>query len=80
MPYYEYHCATNGRTLEVRHSMSERMTTWGDLVDRAGVETDATPADAPVDMLLSAPVPLSGSKADAGFEGCGTGCACVPRA
>ena len=80
MPYYEYHCETNGCTLEIRHRMSERVETWGALVERAGVERGRTPADAPVEKLISAPVPLTGSAGDKDFRGCGSGCACVPRA
>ena len=80
MPYYEYHCASNGRTLEVRHGMSERVETWGELVGRAGIETGSTPPDTPVEKLLSAPVPLTSSGAEDSFQGCGSGCACVPQA
>ena len=81
MPYYEYRCASNGRVLEVRHAMDERLATWGELARRAGTDPGETPADAPVERLMSAPVPLtaSGGGADTGFQGCGSGCACVPR-
>lgn len=79
MPYYEYHCPTNGRTVEVRHGMSERIDTWGTLATRAGIDGGGAPADAPVQRLMSAPVPVANSGADSGFAGCGTGCACAPR-
>jgi len=36
MPTYEYRCETNGRTLEVSHSMRETIATWGELCDRVG--------------------------------------------
>jgi predicted nucleic acid-binding Zn ribbon protein len=78
MPYYEYQCTANGRTVEVRHGMSEELTTWGQLADRAAIDVGDTPADAPVQRLMSAPVPVTGSSGDAGFQGCGTGCACAP--
>lgn len=78
MPYYEYRCATNGRTLEVRHGMDERVETWGQLALRAGADPGDTPAEAPVERLISAPVPLTGSSSsEAEFQGCGRGCACV---
>jgi len=83
MPYYEYRCPSNGRTVEVRHGMEERLETWGALVDRAGVALGGTPADAPVERLMSAPVPAAGStpRSDGGdFQGCGAGCACARRA
>ena len=79
MPYYEYHCGSNGQTLEVRHGMNERLTTWGEVADRAGTDLGETAAEAPVERLISAPVPLNGSGKDADFQGCGGGCACVPQ-
>jgi hypothetical protein len=80
MPYYEYRCASNGNTLEVRHGMDERLSTWGELARRAGADPGDTPADAPIERLMSAPVPLAGSGGgDESFQGCGTGCGCVPQ-
>lgn len=81
MPYYEYHCPANGRTVEVRHGMSERIENWGTLTERAGIDPAGVPADTPVERLMSAPVPLAAdSGTNSGFPGCGTGCACAPRA
>lgn len=77
MPYYEYHCATNGRTVEVRHGMNERFERWGDLAPRAGIEPDGTPPDAPVARLISAPVPLTSGGHEPLPQGCGAGCACA---
>jgi hypothetical protein len=79
MPYYEYHCASNGRTLEVRHSMAERLSTWGEVAAKAGVDVGDTPLETPVERLMSTPVPLSGPGESDGFQGCGSGCACVPQ-
>jgi predicted nucleic acid-binding Zn ribbon protein len=80
MPYYEYRCASNGQTLEVRHGMDERFSTWGELARRAGADPGDTAPDAPVERLMSAPVPLTGSGGgEADFRGCGSGCACVPQ-
>ena len=77
MPHYEYRCLANGRTVEVRHRMDERLTTWGEVVDRAGLALDETPVDAPVERLLSAPVPATGAAARDVGPGCGPGCACA---
>ena len=79
MPYYEYRCASNGQTLEVRHGMNERLGTWGELALRAGTDPGDTPTDAPVERLMSAPVPLNGSGGQTDLQGCGSGCACVPQ-
>ncbi|MGE0158099.1 MAG: zinc ribbon domain-containing protein [Gemmatimonadales bacterium] len=79
MPYYEYRCPSNGRTVEVRHAMAEHLTTWGDVARVAGLELSGTPADAPVERILSVPVPASasGESAAAAPVGCGAGCACA---
>ena len=85
MPYYEYRCAANGRTVEVRHAMNERLETWGQLAAAAGVDLGGTPADSTVERLMSVASlghsepgssPASGP-GGAGFGGCGPGCACA---
>ncbi|MCC7123272.1 MAG: zinc ribbon domain-containing protein [Acidobacteria bacterium] len=81
MPTYDYHCAANGRTLEVKHRMSEEVRTWGELCALAGVSLDATPADTPVAKQLAASMIASGASlgCDAGppvmggMGGCGMG-------
>lgn len=50
---YEYFCSANDQTIEVAHSMRDSITTWGELCQRAGIEPGATPADAPVERLIS---------------------------
>lgn len=52
MPSYDYHCAANGLTVEVKHRMSEEVTTWGDVCRLAGMEVADTPADSPVAKVL----------------------------
>lgn len=54
MPSYDYRCQANGRVVEVRHGMSESVATWGELCARAGIDLGATPADSPVERLISA--------------------------
>jgi len=80
MAIYEYRCEANGRTVEVRHGMSEEIRTWGELARRAGVEPGDTPAGAPVERLMSAGVPLTGggpsAKGSASGPPCGSACAC----
>ncbi len=65
MPLYEYHCEANGASIEVRHSIHEDLTTWGELCARARVPLGETPADAPVERVLFAPAlatPMGNSK------------------
>lgn len=54
MPTYEYRCESNGETLEVFHSMSQRVSTWRELCQLAGHEPGTTQADSPVIRLVSA--------------------------
>ena len=54
MPTYEYLCEANGRVVEVRHKMTERLETWGDLCHRADLSPGKTDPAAPVTKLLSA--------------------------
>jgi len=78
MPYYEYRCASNGRTVEVRHAMSDRIDRWDELASQAGIDVGDTPGDAPVERLMSTSVPLTGKGEAPAFQGCGAGCACGP--
>jgi hypothetical protein len=50
---YDYFCPANGETVEVQHSWSFRAKTWGDVCRAAGRELGNTPADAPVQRLVS---------------------------
>jgi predicted nucleic acid-binding Zn ribbon protein len=53
MPTYEYRCPANGEVVEVQHAMSEKLTSWGEVCERTERECGDTPADAPVERLIS---------------------------
>ena len=53
MPTYDYFCEANGQVLEVKHSMSEAVTTWGELCERAGIAEGDTPVETPVSKLAT---------------------------
>ena len=53
MPAYDYLCPTNGRVLEVKHKMSDAITTWGELCAAAAIEPGDTAPEAPVERLIS---------------------------
>jgi len=53
MPSYDYLCPANARVVEVRHGMSESISTWGQLCARAGIDPGDTPLDTPVERLIS---------------------------
>lgn len=71
MPRYDYHCPANGKTLEVNHSMVERVETWQQLATLAGIEPGDTPPDSPVERQFGIPMILgiqagSGGRCDSG--------------
>jgi len=74
MPRYEYLCEANGRVVEVSHKMAERLLTWGELCERAGIELGQTAADAPIQKLMSAGFVSVGGAAD--LPPCQTGQPC----
>lgn len=53
MPSYDYRCEANGQVIEVQHSMSLKLNTWGELAAMAGLDLGATAADAPVERLIT---------------------------
>ena len=78
MPRYEYRCEASGRTIEVEHAMSDRVQTWGELCERAGIDVGGTPSDSPVEKLISLPA-IGGTRPDAGPGPCGPSCGCHPH-
>jgi len=38
MPAYDHRCEADQEAYEVKHSVSEKPETWGELCDRAGLE------------------------------------------
>ena len=59
MPFYHYFCESNRETVEVRHGMTERLKTWGEVCDCTGVNPGETSRLAPVIRLISKPVTVS---------------------
>jgi len=58
MPFYQYYCQQNQLTVEVSHTISKRLKTWGEVCERAGIAPGDTPFDAPVTRLISKPMPV----------------------
>lgn len=74
MPTYDYRCETNGRTVEVRHSMNERLATWGEICERAGIEPGETHPESPVQRLITGGLYVSSAALkNAEAPSCGTG-------
>jgi len=77
VPTYEYHCEANGRQVEVRHTMAERLATWGELCERAGIAPGKTDPATPVEKLISAGFINAGASSTSdpacAAPGCGNG-------
>jgi hypothetical protein len=78
MPSYDYRCNANGRVVEVRHSMHDKLTTWGEVCQKAGLEPGDTATDAPVERLISgggivSSASLSNPEPPCGSGGCAGG-------
>jgi len=80
MPTYDYFCEANGQRVEVSHKMSESISSWGELCERAAIEPGNTPSDAPVRKLISggavigaAALKNPGPPPSCGSGGCGGG-------
>jgi len=50
--FYQYLCEANGRIIEVSHPLKEKVKTWGDLCQRAGIEPGQTDPQTPVVRLI----------------------------
>ena len=78
MPLYDYRCPANGLTTEVRHSMSESISSWGELCRLAELDLGDTPPHSPVERLVTVPAVytkpgLASGGGCCGVPGCGPG-------
>jgi len=65
MPFYDYYCPANKKTIEVRHEIGKKLKTWQELCQLAGIGPGKTPLKSPVERLIAAPevaTPTSNSK------------------
>ena len=77
MPTYDYRCNDNGQVVEVKHPMSDRLHTWGELCALTGIDPGDTPADAPVEKLITGgQVVKSSSLGDNTVPPCSSGPCC----
>lgn len=74
MPTYEYYCPANGQALEVQHSMSQKLQTWGELCTLAGVDPGDISAETPVEKLLAAGNVLTAKQSQSSSSGGGSCC------
>lgn len=53
MPTYDYLCEANQQVYEVKHSLSSRANTWGELCALTGISPGDIAPDAKVTRLIS---------------------------
>lgn len=75
LPLYDYFCPANDRTVEVAHSISATLRTWGEVCKAAGLKPGRTPASAKVQRMIT-PSMLLGTKRGSGGSGHGSGSCC----
>ncbi len=79
MPTYDYRCSATGEVVEVRHSMSEVVQTWGQVCDLAGIEPGDVALDTAVEKLITGGQVVNSfnlkesAAPSCGMGGCGSG-------
>ena len=58
MPFYDYYCAANKKTVEVLHPVGVRLKTWGEVCRKAGITPGKTPLKAKVTRLVIDVTPM----------------------
>ncbi|MCK5215140.1 MAG: hypothetical protein KAR05_07295 [Candidatus Omnitrophica bacterium] len=53
MAFYDYYCEANGQTVEVQHSMTEKLKTWGEVCRLAGIDPGKPPKNTKVIRLVN---------------------------
>jgi len=77
MPTYDYRCEANDQVIEVNHRMSDLITTWGELCQRANIDPGDTPSNTPVSKLATGGNLVSPASLGSGTEpACDTGGCC----
>ena len=62
MPSYDYFCPDNGQVVEVLHPMSAQLQTWSQVCQAVEMDLGETPADASVERLVTAGIPIASSQ------------------
>ncbi len=76
MPRYDYFCPANDRTVEVAHSISATLRTWGEVCKAAGLKPGKTPATAKVQRMIAPAMLLGIKRGSGGGPGHGHGGCC----
>lgn len=55
MPFYDYFCKANNKTVEVNHDTKTHLKTWGEVCRSAGKDPGKTNSDMPVERVIAFP-------------------------
>ncbi|HEC83790.1 MAG: zinc ribbon domain-containing protein [Candidatus Parabeggiatoa sp. nov. 2] len=77
MPTYDYQCVENGQVVEVKHSINDELTTWGEVCAGAGIDLGATPADSRVERLITGGQVINSSALKNPEPACASGSCCA---
>ena len=78
MPTYDYRCELNGEVVEVKHKMTESISTWGELCEMTNRPIGDTPPETPVKKLATGGQVVSSGSLGESAPQCGNG-ACGMR-
>ena len=59
MPFYQYFCEKNQLTVEVKHPVSQRLKTWGEVCECGRINPGDISLDSSVVRLISKPSAVS---------------------
>ena len=76
LPRYDYLCPSNDRTVEVAHSITVTLRTWGEVCKAAGLARGKTPASAKVQRMIGPALLLGARHGAASGGGHGDGSCC----
>ena len=71
MPRYDYYCQANDQVVEVTHSISEKLSTWAEVCDRAGLPLGDVPPTTPVERVILTPPMANTPIGNAGIKDLG---------
>jgi len=71
MPRYDYFCKVNQRTVEVIHPMSDKLKTWAEVCELAGVEMGDVPGTTAVSRIITTPPMANTPMGNAGIKNLG---------
>ena len=62
-PRYDFLCKENDQIVEVIHPLSIKLTRWGEVCEKSGLELGAVSADSPVERITTT-APMANTRID----------------